>query len=416
MCRLYVKGDDETTGFLEIILVMRKAQVIIWTFAVTLVMSCRQVYLPPASSVNGSYLVVEGVVNPGPDSTIIKLSHTVKLDSGTTATAELNAQVTVESDQNASYSLYEAGGGSYISPNLHLPNGPKYRMRIKTAAGKEYLSDFVEVKNAPPIDSVNFKIGANVLNLFVNAHDVTNKTRYYRWSYNETYEYHSTFFSGWKSNGDTVLIRDQVNDEIYTCWRGGVSSSIILGSSVKLANDVIAQSPLTYFPSTSEKIFIDYSMLLKQYALTPDAFAFWDNLKKNTEQLGSIFDAQPSQIKGNIHCVTNPAEPVVGYLSAGAYSSKRIFITKDQLPYRWQLPDNTCLEIPYFFVVTDQFGRKTYPEDINFNYNKGAIKGAVIPTSAIIFGTTVIGHKGSDPQCVDCTLRGTNVKPSYWNE
>jgi hypothetical protein len=250
----------------------------------------------------------------------------------------------------------------------------------------------------------------------VNAHDATNKTRYYRWSYNETYEYHSTFFSGWKSNGDTVLIRDQVNDEIYTCWRGGVSSSIILGSSVKLANDVIAQNPLTYFPSTSEKIFIDYSMLLRQYALTPDAFAFWDNLKKNTEQLGSIFDAQPSQIKGNIHNVNNPAEPVVGYLSVGAYSSKRIFITKDQLPFVWQLPDNTCLEIPYFFVVTDQFGRKTYPEDINFNYNKGAIKGASIPTSAIIFGTTVIGHKGSDPQCVDCTLRGTNVKPSYWNE
>ncbi|MFI5161523.1 MAG: hypothetical protein ACHQHN_09605, partial [Sphingobacteriales bacterium] len=45
--------------------------------------NCRKPYQPAIVSVNHNYLVVEGVINSGSDSTFIKLSHTVKLDSKT---------------------------------------------------------------------------------------------------------------------------------------------------------------------------------------------------------------------------------------------------------------------------------------------------------------------------------------------
>jgi hypothetical protein len=80
---------------------------------------------------------------------------------------------------------------------------------------------------------------------------------------------------------------------------------------------------------------MEYSILVHQYALTGDAFTFWENLKNNTENLGSIFDAQPSEISGNIHNVNNPAQPAVGYVSVCTVQSKRIFIHNQQLP-RWQ--------------------------------------------------------------------------------
>ncbi|MDO3626770.1 DUF4249 family protein [Mucilaginibacter sp. BT774] len=77
------------------------------------------------------------------------------------------------------------------------------------------------------------------------------------------------------------------------------------------------QNPILSIASSAEKLSVEYSILVKQYALSADAYKFYANLKKNTEQLGSIFDAQPSAIRGNIHFVTTPAEPVIGYLCIG---------------------------------------------------------------------------------------------------
>ncbi len=37
-----------------------------------------------------------------------------------------------------------------------------------------------------------------------------------------------------------------------------------------------------------------------------DAYNFWTNLKRNTEQLGSLFDLQPFTELGNITCVNDP--------------------------------------------------------------------------------------------------------------
>ena len=42
---------------------------------------CRKPYLPPVIATNSNYLVVEGVIDPGRDSTTIRLSRTVALSS-----------------------------------------------------------------------------------------------------------------------------------------------------------------------------------------------------------------------------------------------------------------------------------------------------------------------------------------------
>lgn len=210
---------------------------------------CKKPYNPPAIAAPGSYLVVEGVINPGSDSTIIKLSHTVKLSNITALNPVNGANVAVESDQNNLYPLTAGKGGTYFSAGLNLGISKKYRLRIKTADNQQYLSDFVAVKNSPPVDSVTYRVKNNGIEVYVNAHDPSNSTRYYRWDYIETWRFHSNWASFWKSNGDTVLLRDQVNDQIYNCWRSDTSSTITVGSSAKLATDVIAANLL---PSSSQ--------------------------------------------------------------------------------------------------------------------------------------------------------------------
>ena len=57
---------------------------------------CRKPYNPPVITGVTNYLVVEGVINTGPDSTIIKLSRTVNISAGTTINPETGAVITVE--------------------------------------------------------------------------------------------------------------------------------------------------------------------------------------------------------------------------------------------------------------------------------------------------------------------------------
>lgn len=394
---------------------MRNGKIAISILILVLFAGCKKLYNPPAISAPNSYLVVEGVINSGSDSTVIKLSHTVNLASKITLNPVGGAVLTVESDQAAVYPLTETPNGLYVARGLNLDNSRKYRLRIKTA-NEEYLSDFVAVGNAPPIDSVNFVIRSNGIDIYSNTHDANNNTKYYRWDYQETWIIHSQFNSFFKSNGDTVLARDYINDQIYTCWASSNSSTIILNSSAKLARDVIVNNPIIFIPSSSEKLSSKYSILVKQYALTGDAYSFWLNLKKNTEQLGSIFDAQPSQINGNIHSTTNPSEAVIGYVSVGRVASTRIFIANQQLPAWADMSgDPTCTLDTFYYAYTPR-GSTTPINQVNLhiNYNKGA-SYPEIPVQAISPpGSLPIGYSASEPSCVDCTLRGTNKQPLFW--
>jgi len=390
---------------------------------------CKKPYNPPAATASGQYLVVEGAINSGSDSSFIKLSRTVNISSKVTANSELNARITIEGDQNISYPLTEIGNGNYACSGLNLDTTHLYRLHIKTAGNKEYLSDYVKVLDSPPIDSISYDTqgtpqGAG-LNIYANTHDQTNRIRYYRWEYKETWAFHSGFESFYKSNGDTVLHRDETNDDIYTCWRGDTSSTIVLGSSAKLSQSVIVKNPILSITSSAEKLSVEYSMLVKQYALSADAYKFYANLKKNTENLGSIFDAQPSEISGNIHCVTTPSEPVIGFLCIGKTSSQRIFIRKVQLP-AWksesvyagcELLVDYVNELPCcYYAIKNKTGIPVDQVDIYINYNRPGANGYLyIPISAIeLPAHPPIGYTAATKECTDCTLRGTNKKPAFW--
>jgi hypothetical protein len=371
---------------------------------------CKKPYDPPAVGATNNYLVVEGVINSGSDSTIIKLSRTVKLSSNVIINPEQNAIVTVESDQNGVYPLAETARGCYTAAGLNLDNTRNYRLRIKTVSNQQYLSDFVPVKVTPPIDSIGFKvvnIGGTGIQIYANAHDPNNNTRYYRWDYDETWQFHSFYESQRVSNGRQIGQRTPAQ-MIYYCFGNTVSSNIVLGSSAKLKQDIIYQTPITTIASTSEKIETKYSILLRQYALTGEAFTFWQNLKNNTEQLGSIFDAQPSQINGNIHNLNNAAEPVIGYISVCTVQTKRVYITKDQLPPSWDtLYPYTCKQDSNYY-----YNPRNGENDVLLNLWR--IPNDDIPTNQLFNGNDSIGYFSSTIGCVDCRLRGTTQQPAFW--
>jgi hypothetical protein len=370
---------------------------------------CKKPFNPTVISSAKSYLVVEGVINSGSDSTTIKLSKTVNLNGQTTVNPVIGATVVVEGDKSGSFQLLDVNGnGNYSTAGLNLPATQNYRLKIE-AGSSQYVSDFMPVKQTPPIDSINYVIKDGVLNLYTNAHDPLNATHYYRWSYNETWIFHSKYRSYFVVDPltNTMVPRSDAQ-QIYYCFANHASSNILLTNTSKLSSDVVYESPLTAIPITSERLEVKYSILVTQYALTGEAYNFYQNIKKNTEDLGSIFDAEPTQISGNIHNAVDASEPVIGYITVTNVQSKRIFISNSALP------PNTMPVYPYTCEQDTALlnNKENYNEVQNTLINPPP---SYLPTQGLFApGGGIYGYLYSSANCVDCTIRGTTQTPSFW--
>lgn len=358
---------------------------------------CKEKFPFPQSAVDKSYLVVEGFINSGNDSTHIKLSRTVKPNDSVLVKPERAALVLVESSSGYSQYLFETGAGEYAAGPLAINPAEKYRLSIQTNNGKQYVSDFVDVKPVPPIDSINWVRTAGGIQVYANTHDPQNTTRYYAWQFNETWEFRSKYISNWEYINGMMVPRYNPSG-LYTCWQSSASTSILIGSSAKLTDDVIHRAPLAFIPDDSWKLSVKYSISVKQSALSKGAFDYLEKMKKNSEQLGSIFDPQPSTSSGNIYCATDPNEMVIGYMYASAIVEKRIFINRSEVPgWRYNL---------YCDVITVPNNRDSI--DLAFTGNYNLVMNEVRERGFLL------GYTGSTALCIDCTLRGTNIKPDFW--
>ena len=359
--------------------------------------ACRKPYEPSVIKANNKFLVFEGVINTAPNAaTTITLSRTRNLYDTLPFDPERSARVTIEAEGGSTYNLQGQGDGVYKSANLNLNASGRYRLKITTADGNQYLSDFVTAKQTPPIDSISWKQSIDGVDIFVNAHDPNNNTRYYRWEYIETWEYHSFYesFIGFKNGRLYFLDSTEFRGK---CWSNASSTEVFIASSTKLTDDVVSQFPLTFIPRNSERILEKYSILVKQYALTKEAFEHWQIMEKNKRQRGTIFDGQPAQLTENIRCTTNPQEPVIGWVSASSIAENRIFILNSEVAPWGHGPTGVSCTV----IIIDPANAATYLNN---------------PDNAPAYYVTGGGLAISKRRCVDCTLNGNGkpVRPSFW--
>jgi hypothetical protein len=367
------------------------------------------------------------MINTGTDSTIIKVSRTVLVNSKVTANPEGGDVVTVENAQGTVLTLKEIVKGTYVSPPVSLDNTKQYRLRIKTTGGKVYLSDLVDAKISPPIDSIGYNVQGAGIQIYANTHDPNNNSHYYKYTFRETWQYNAMYKSNYIfSYKDTSMHLRTPAQQVYSCFGSDTSAHTVLSSTAALGQDVAYQVPVTTIDGTSEKIETKYSILLRQQVITRQAYDFYQNLKKNTEDLGNIFDAQPSLLVGNMHNLADAAEPVIGYISAGTTQQKRIYIVKSSLPQSFK----TLYPVPGCIIQ----GAIHYPSH-DFRYPPGKPIGVanIFYIEEVLY--PVLGYKlypgtpqffalDGDPMgggfsistipCSDCTLRGHIAQPAFW--
>lgn len=359
--------------------------------------ACVETFEPKVVANTNPLLVVDGFINTK-GATTIKLSRTTSLSEKVPPPPEQRALVRIEEENGSQIPLAEMQPGVYTSPATVLNTSKKYRLYLKTTDGKEYTSDFIEVKTTPPIDNVYWETANDGLTIYADAQDTRQATQYYRWEYEETWEFTSAFRSDIEYKDNRIQSR---YDNIYNCWRTVNSTVINTFATTNLRDDIVRKKAIQSIPAFSSRLLYKYSILVKQYAQTKVEFDYWNLLKKNTENVGDIFGSLPVQLTGNIRAVSDASMPVIGFIGAYSEERKRIFIDRVNLPEEWR----PVGELTALCGVPD-----TIPANNISIFNNSNI----LPIGPLFTNGFLSGYTISSALCVDCRKTGTNVRPSFW--
>ncbi len=309
--------------------------------ALFLLWSCLDTYNPPVTFASEA-LVVDGFLNLSDQSAQVKLSRTQSVQASEPPETVAGATVSIQKVDGTTFTLSESQPGTYEASNLIVSVGEKYSLNISTVDGKLFRSDLVEGLSSPPIESITsgLTLTGDELAIRVSTRN-EGGSRYFTWDYVETFEYTAPTYSGMINTEKGPRPR-RPDEDFYRCWISVPNTSILVGNTQALSENIVRNQSLLSIPRGSPKLSVRYSVLVKQRAIPRDEYNYLSLLQKTTEEVGGLFDPSPAQVVGNMHA-TNSTEPILGYFKAGSVSEKRFFVTFEELPKSFQeLPKSNC--------------------------------------------------------------------------
>jgi hypothetical protein len=341
-------------------------------------------------------IVIQGLITDQPGINTVKISKSNPLWSRESIKYFSGFKVWITDDEGNIDSLKETPReGIYVTDPARFTGipGRTYILHVKSNGyfgRRNYESLPMKMNPSPPVDSVyyvkeNFDLGYRVVEgcrIYLSTHDQNDLCKYYRWNYTETWEFHLPF---------------DVTNKI--CWITADSKRILIKNAAILQENRFTGFPLITIGNPVDKLTVKYSLLVNQFSLNEDEYIYWERFRNLTEQTGGLYDIIPAPVPNNIFCVEDPAEKTLGYFSVSSVTSKRIFIKDNFTGINYMY--NKCLEKTILSTNPDTIpGLGLSIWIVQDNRNK------VPPANIVTF----------DKGCVDCTTRGTTVKPSFWDD
>ncbi|SIO24999.1 DUF4249 domain-containing protein [Algoriphagus halophilus] len=375
---------------------------------IMLLVGCREPYDPEIEPTDIKILVVEGYLDTEGLPSLLNLSYTrnIQSDEDFNQIVFPSGEVFLESEGGEQFPLNSLGEGTFEFA-YDIPEDGNYRLRIFTTDGNSYSSEWIKPILTPEIIDVGFDKYEQGVEVFLTTKGDENADDFL-WTFEETYAFRPKLATAYRYDPELKTVVLASNDlRTDLCYRELSNADLILETSSRFEDQFVFRQTINQIPTGDERLTVRYSILISQKALDKGASDFWEIMRKNTDDLGSIFSPLPSNIGGNIKNDQNPNAPVVGYLSLGTVKQRRLFIGfQDILPWpRLDVPE-------YFGCIAEQ--------DTIFvdEYESAFMSGGYTPAIPIFCENCYdpIGFRKAERRCTDCTLRGTNVKPDFWDE
>lgn len=386
-------------------------------------------------------LVVESTITNELKQQTVKLSRT-SIVSDTLPHFERNARVVVVTGTGENFSFSETTEGIYVSDQaFQAMENISYQLVVSTQDGKKYSSTNVQLlgeREAPTVTvekiAKNGVLGAQVYVATTNATDED----YFRYEYEETYKimvplpslingeivnYQLNNDSGIYNTYDIIITPKEVEESI--CYKTVSSTEILQTTTAGLNDGQIFQYPLRFIAADNTILQVRYSILVKQYLQTREAYNFYEVLNDLGSPESLLSETQPGFIVGNMSVEGNPDEKVIGFFEVSSKSENRIFfdfvdidlprppyfLNCDQCPAQDPIPVDYC----GFWVLdyrkkVDAIGTPQNEDE------RGVIYSLYTNNNYhfIDYSLTEPIYTIAAPACTDCTTFASNVRPDFW--
>lgn len=390
---------------------MKKLTAFIILFLGTL--SCTEPYKLETSTFEDA-LVIEATITNEFKHQEIYLSRTFRLEENG-PTFEQGASVSIEGNDGSIY-LFEEINQKYISIDEFEPTQDVlYTLKIQTSNGENYISTPEKLTTVNLLQEVNAnvktKLGIRGVEITANSFDPTNTSKYYRFSYEETYKVIVPKWSPNKavvsSNGLQILIQLRDDPETRVCYKTNISNEIIITSTNDLTEDQIINFPIKFISQGDYSIANRYSILVKQYIQNQAAYNYYKTLKTLSGSGSILSQNQPGFFYGNVKNINNESEKVIGFFDLSTVSSKRIFFNYEDLFPGELFPD-------YFVECNEREFDSSVdgPEHANDGFT--ALKSYITSNRLIFYEVNGTIYKMVKPVCGDCTTFASNITPDFW--
>lgn len=366
-----------------------------------------------------SVLVVESTITDEVKQQAVKLSRTTTLENSEVMT-EKNATVYITASDGQNYDFYWDGELGYYLSNIRFKAQPNisYTLKINTADGKNYTSSAVVLPPKVEMDEIyaesisdpnQKKDGVQVL---VNTTDPTGNSKYFRYEYEETYKivapnptnYYTDVINYNPDDGSyQVVLTPRTPEEI--CYSTEFSTGITQASTSDFSENKVFRFPVRYLSKMDPKIRTRYSLLVKQYVQSIEAFTFYKVIKDLGSIQSLLSQGQPGYVAGNMASETNSEEKILGFFEVSSMTSGRIYFNYEDFDFA---------KPPYF--VDCEVIQLDYNKNSPLNYDERAALYTYLTYEKyqVLSGTTSLVYRIVPPECSVCTYFSSNVKPDFW--
>ena len=290
-----------------------------------------------------------------------------------------------------------------------LPTTQKYRLHLETfdlekgSVSNTFESDWLSPAPAPTIDALTYSHHPDYGELWIGLSMHCNGSHHFRWSFSETWEYHSDIPTWFEYKPQLKQVDYYEGATLYYCWNSANSSQINIFSTANQTEDRFEELAFYTIPLDNKRLQVMYRIDVKLEGMSENAYNYWYNMQQNSEGQGSIFSPTPSEMASNVHCISDPTVQVMGYLNAAVQAEASMYY------------DNS---VAGYYVPGKLFER--FDEKVSVNQLDSMdywYKHGYLPYQAIYEtgGLEPTHYMWALNICIDCRqLGGTKTKPEDW--
>jgi hypothetical protein len=354
-------------------------------------------------------IVISGRINSSEGQQFVEVSRSSSFNEPAYIPV-IKCTVVISDDKNNRFTLWEYAPGKYTCwiDWTYLITGTGFKVEVTTPEGNQYESDYETILTCPPVENLYYEEKRKDtddpdnplygIQFYLDTDATGHETKNFMWELTETWEYYSKYMVGDYYDGK-INFTGLTYDTLFYCWKTGRIYDIYTFTANNLTSGRITRYPLNYVSGNTDRLSVKYSLLVKQYAISENAYNYWNAVQRQTQNTGGFYETQPVSIKGNIRCVNHPGETVLGYFMVSCCTERRIFVPRD---FDFAVYTPPCQ--PYEFdpesltIFLSGFKPEDYPV---FLLN--------------LSGTSQGPWDYADQSCFDCTRLGGSVnKPDFW--